>query len=95
MIPSKSIIRKGKESYVKKAQGEEEIEVKIVTGESDGIRTSISKGVNAGDLIIIEYQVSADKSDESLIDNFKEDNKDSQRSPRPPGGGGFRGNAGK
>ena len=95
MVPSKSIIRKGKESYVKKAQGEEEIEVKIVTGESDGIRTSITEGVNAGDLIIIEYQVSADKPDESLIDDFKDDNKDSQRPPRPPGGGGFRGNAGK
>ena len=91
MIPSKSIIRKGKESYVKKVQGEEEIEVKIVTGDSDGIRTSVTEGVNAGDLIIIEYQVSADKPAESLID----DNKGSERPPRPPGGGGFRGNAGK
>jgi len=91
MVPSKSIIRKGKESYVKKAQGEEEIEVKIVTGDSDGIRTSVTEGVNAGDLIIIEYQVSADKPAESLID----DNKGSERPPRPPGGGGFRGNAGK
>jgi len=90
MIPSKSIIRKGKESYVKKAQGEDEIEVKIITGESDGIRTSISKGVDAGDLIIIEYQVTEDKPAESF-----EDNKGSQRPPGPRGGGGFRGNAGK
>ena len=90
MIPSKSIIRKGKESYVKKVQGEDEIEVKIITGESDGTRTSISKGVDAGDLIIIEYQVTEDKPAESF-----EDNKGAQRPPGPRGGGGFRGNAGK
>ena len=91
MIPSKSIIRKGKESYVKKVQGEEEIEVKIATGESDGIRTSITEGVNAGDLVIIEYQVSVDNPTESLQD----DNKSSERPPGPPKGGGFRGNAGQ
>ena len=44
--------RKSKKSY----KFGDKIEVKIITGESDGTRTSISKGVDAGDLIIIEYQ---------------------------------------
>ena len=66
MIPSKAILRKSKESYVKKSLLEEEIEVKVITGESDGIRTSIIEGVTEGDLIIIEYKVSEQDSKSTL-----------------------------
>lgn len=97
MIPSKAILRKSKESYVKKSLLEEEIEVKVITGESDGIRTSIIEGVTEGDLIIIEYKVSEQDS-KSTLD--KEDSGDDKRSPPPRGGppgrsSGFKGGAGQ
>ena len=74
-----------------------EIEVKVITGESDGIRTSIIEGVTEGDLIIIEYKVSEQDS-KSTLD--KEDSGDDKRSPPPRGGppgrsSGFKGGAGQ
>jgi hypothetical protein len=100
LIPSKAIQRKGRESYVIKVVGEDEIDVKIISGESDGDRTSVIEGIVEGDLIIIEKVVPVTGNRTRLLDDIKESKNEQEaiRQPQGPPGrppGGFKGSAGK
>ena len=90
LVPSKTIRRDGRTTYVMKGNMETEEKIEVKLGESDGERTSIVSGVNEGDVLII---VAVDK--ESVLSEFKEgENSSSKGGPRPPKSSGFKGDAG-
>lgn len=93
LVPSKTIRRDGRTTYVMKGNMETEEKIEVKLGESDGERTSIVSGVNEGDVLIIETKVAVDK--ESVLSEFKEgENSSSKGGPRPPKSSGFKGDAG-
>ena len=93
LVPSKTIRRDGRTTYVMKGNMETEEKIEVKLGESDGERTSIISGVNEGDVLVIETKVAVDK--ESVLSEFKEgENSSSRGGPRPPNSSGFKGDAG-
>ena len=95
LVPSKAIKRKGRDSYVIKSLDNVEEEVVVKLGETDGSRTSILRGLNEGDVVIIKSEI-IDK--DKLIDNFKDNESTKNQNPPPPNqpkSSGFRNNAGE
>jgi len=94
LVPSKAVQRKERATYIKTLVGEEEVNVNVEVGESDGIRSSILFGINEGDVVIIETQV-YEKSDDSSLQSNQDAEQGHRPPPGPPRQSGFRGGAGQ
>ncbi len=94
LVPSKAVQRKDRATYIKTLVGEEEVNVNVEVGESDGIRSSILFGINEGDVVIIETQV-YEKSDDSSLQSTQGAEQGHRPPPGPPRQSGFRGGAGQ